>query len=40
LAINAEDLKFEAGGTRVDDKDYIHGVHAAATAAFRRRASA
>src|SRR3981189_3606429 len=40
LAFHREDLEFDAGGSGIDDEDRIHGVHAAAIGARRRRASA
>ena len=40
VALHPEDLKFYAGGAGVDDKDGVHGTHAAATGAWRRLASA
>ena len=40
LAFHREDLKLHAGGTGIDDEDRIHGDHAAAIGALRRRALA
>ena len=38
--LDREDLEFHARRAGVDDEDRIHGVHAAGSAAMRRRASA
>src|SRR6478609_7151178 len=40
VALHPEDLKLHAGGAGVDNKDRVHGTHAAATGARRRLASA
>ena len=40
LAFHREDLKLHAGGAGIDDEDCIHGDHAAAIGALRRRALA
>ena len=40
LAFHREDLKLDAGGAGIDDEDRVHGDHAAAIGALRRRALA
>src|SRR5215212_4917339 len=40
LAFHREDLELHAGGAGIDDKDRVHGGHAAAIGVIRRRASA
>src|SRR5262249_62272379 len=40
LAIEAEDLELEARRAGINDQNRIHDGHTAATAVFRRRASA
>src|SRR6185437_6384891 len=40
FALHVKHLKLDARGTGIDHKDGVHGVHAAAIGALRRRASA